>query len=74
MGMPDVRSMPSIAKGVFEVRIRLTGDAYRVFYLSLSEKGLVIFHAFIKKSQQTPQKEIDTSLQRLRTFLRDVRR
>lgn len=73
VGMPDVRAMPAVAKGVFEIRMRIAGDAYRVFYITQTDKGLFVFHAFIKKSQQTPQKEIETALQRLSSFLRIIR-
>ena len=72
VGMPDVRSMSSVAKGVFEIRIKSSADAYRVFYISVIAKGILVFHAFIKKSQQTPQKEIEIARGRLQSFLRDL--
>ncbi|MCX6106364.1 MAG: type II toxin-antitoxin system RelE/ParE family toxin [Proteobacteria bacterium] len=73
IGMPDVRAMPSVAKGVSEIRISLAGDAYRAFYISVTEEGILVFHAFIKKTQQTPQKEINTALKRLHTFFRNIK-
>jgi len=73
IGMPDVRAMPSIAKGVSEIRISLAGDAYRAFYISVTEQGVLVFHAFTKKSQKTPQKEIDTAQKRLQAFFRHIR-
>ena len=70
VGMPDVRAMPSVAKRVFEIRIKSKGDAYRVFYVSVNARGILVFHAFLKKSEQTTQKEIETAKTRLKSFLR----
>jgi phage-related protein len=72
VGMPDVRAMPSIEKGVFEIRLKNSVGAYRVFYISIHSTGIIIFHAFVKKSQQTPQKEIETGRSRLKSFLREL--
>lgn len=72
VGMPDVRAMPSIDKGVFEIRLKNRVASYRAFYLMIHGMGIIIFHAFLKKSQQAPQKEIDTGLGSLKFFLREL--
>lgn len=48
---------------LWEIRI-LGQDNIRVFYAVISEDSIVLLHGFIKKSQETPQKEIALALSR----------
>ena len=64
--MPLSKSMHSVAKGVSELRIKGSDGIYRVFYLVKSESGILVFHAFIKKTQKTPPLEIELARTRLR--------
>ena len=70
--MPDVRTMPSIAKGCSEIRLKDASGIFRVFYVIESEEGIFVFHAFKKKTEQTPQKEIETAQKRLKVFLKEL--
>jgi phage-related protein len=72
VGMPDVRTMPSIAKGCSEIRLKDASGIFRVFYVIESEEGILVFHAFKKKTEQTPQKEIETAQKRLKVFLKEL--
>ncbi len=63
--MPLSRPMPSIASGAAELRIRDRGGTYRVFYYAKSPRGVLVFHAFMKKSQTTPKHELDLGKKRL---------
>lgn len=60
--------MPAVGAGVSEIRIRAEG-AFRVFYAAKFEEGIVVFHAFQKKTQQTAQIDIDIGAKRYRAFL-----
>ena len=71
IGMPLARPMPSIAPGVAELRIRDSAGQFRVFYLVRSSSGVLVFHAFIKKTQQTPQHEIVLGRRRLKDMIND---
>jgi phage-related protein len=64
--MPTSKTIPSVAKGVEELRIKDTTGAYRIFYLARFKDKVVVFHAFKKKTQKTPVKEIETGRKRLR--------
>lgn len=67
--MPLSRPMPSVAPGVYELRVRDESGIYRAFYfLKLGERVLV-FHAFVKKTQKTPEYEIELARRRLREVL-----
>ena len=72
VGMPDVRPMPSIGKGVSEIRIPAASGSYRVFYVIEGSYGIGIFHALTKKTQKTPRREILTAKMRLSAFLQEL--
>jgi len=71
--MPDARPMPSIAPGAYEMRIKDAEGIYRVFYYLKSAKGILVFHAFTKKTQSTPQKEIEVGKKRLWEMLNQLK-
>ncbi|MBC8106833.1 MAG: type II toxin-antitoxin system RelE/ParE family toxin [Anaerolineae bacterium] len=67
--MPLSRPMPSLASGVHEIRVRDAAGIYRAFYLTRSERGVIVFHAFDKRTQKTPQREIEIGRKRLRELI-----
>jgi len=48
--------------GLYEARIRLGSNIWRVFCFFDNEKLVILLNGFQKKSQKTPQKEIDKAL------------
>lgn len=67
--MPLSRSMSSVRPGVNELRIRDRAGIYRVFYYTKVADSVLIFHAFEKKTQKTPQHEIVLAQERLKELL-----
>lgn len=65
LSMPLSKQMPSVGRGVEELRIKDRTGAFRVFYLARRADSVLIFHAFQKKTQKTPQKEIELGRKRL---------
>jgi len=64
--MPNSRSMPTVAPGVSELRVK-GGDAiFRVFYYTAAPEGVLVFHALVKKTQRTPPLEIELARKRLK--------
>ncbi len=61
IGMPLVRSL---GRDLWEVRSSLTGGKIARVIFCVEEGLMVLLHGFIKKSQKTPQKDIDLALQR----------
>jgi hypothetical protein len=51
----------------WEIRI-LGRDNIRVLYVARSGNSIMVLHAFMKKTQKTPQREISTALKRLQEF------
>ena len=69
LGMPNSRPMPTIATGVSELRLRLEDGTYRAFYYTASARGVLVFHAFVKKTQRTPPLEMELARKRLKELL-----
>lgn len=69
LGMPKSRPMPSITRGAAELRVRDAESAVRVFYFMKVNELIIVFHAFEKKTQKTPQHEIELSRKRLKEIL-----
>jgi phage-related protein len=69
LSMPLSRPRPSVATGVEELRMKDRSGAYRVFYLIRLEAGVLIFHAFQKKTAKTPPHEIELARTRLKEML-----
>ena len=65
-GMPLSRPMPSVASGVSELRLHGEDGQFRVFYFVASADGILVPHAFVKKTQQTPPTEIQFARKRLK--------
>jgi len=64
----DWKPMKTIGPGVREIRIREKSGAFRVIYLATLPDAVLVLHAFQKKTQATPQKDIDLATSRLRVW------
>ncbi len=62
LGMPHTRAM---GDGLFELRVKSKEGIARVFYCTVVGKQIVMLHGFIKKSEQTPVKELRLARLRL---------
>ncbi len=60
--LPHSRAM---GNGLFELRPRGRSGTGRAFYCFLIGRRVVVLHAFIKKSQQTPDKELRIARKRM---------
>ncbi len=70
VGMPDIKAIPDIVKGAFEIRLSSSEGAYRVFFKYTAE-FILIFHAFVKKSQKTSRLEVNVARLRIQNYRRD---
>ena len=55
-------------KGLLELRTKYSTDIFRVFYFMIVDNKAIMLHAFQKKTQKTPRKEIDTALNRMKDY------
>ncbi len=56
--------------GLFELRPRGRSGIWRAFYFFMVRRRVVVLHAFVKKTQQTPDQELKLACKRLKE-LRD---
>jgi len=56
-------------RGLFEIRTHLGNRIARVLFC-IEDGRLVLLHGFIKKSQKTPQADLDLALERKRKLER----
>jgi phage-related protein len=67
----DFKPMPSIGKGVEEIRVWDDAGTYRVIYTTRLEDAVYVLHAFQKKTQATSKRDIDTAKARFAELTRD---
>src|SRR3954449_7754085 len=63
LGMPHTRAMGG---GLFELRLKAKEDIARVFFCTVADRRIVMLHAFVKKSNKTPKKELKTAIARMK--------
>jgi len=69
----DWKPMPTIGRGVREIRIRADDGAFRVVYVASIGDAVYVLHCFQKKSQQTSQEDIDLAAARYRDLVRELK-
>ena len=52
----------AFGNGLFELRIKFSGDITRIFYFFFADNKIVLTNGFVKKTQKTPKSEIDLAL------------
>jgi phage-related protein len=65
--------MPTIGKGVEEVRIRDESGMFRVIYTARLADAVFVLHAFHKKTQRTSQRDIAIAKARFSEMVKDRR-
>lgn len=66
----DFKPMPSIGKGVEEIRIWDESGTYRVVYTARVANAVIVLHAFQKKTQTTSKRDIDIAKERFNEFMK----
>lgn len=65
--MPHTRAMGG---GLFELRLRGPEGIARVFYCVRVGRRIIILHVFIKKTEETPKRELDIVRRRQREIVK----
>jgi len=61
--------MTIVGPGVVEIRIHTT-EEYRVFYIAKFAEAVYVLHAFTKRTQKIPQRDIDLARRRYSELIR----
>lgn len=54
---------------LFEIRAKGKDGIARVFYFTMTGQRIVLLHGFMKKTQKTPKKELETAVVRMKEIL-----
>lgn len=63
VGMPYVRPLRD---KLWEMRLKGKAGIGRIIYIALPGQRLMLLHAFIKKTQETPRRALEIALARLK--------
>ncbi len=58
-------------KGLYEVRIRLSSNIWRVFCFFDGGRLVILLNGFTKKTQKTPKREIDKALRLMNNYFKE---
>lgn len=67
----DFKPMPTIGRGVEEIRVRDDAGAWRVIYTARLADAVYVLHAFQKTSQSTSRRDMDIARERFSQLMRD---
>ena len=65
--------MPTIGKGVREIRIRDISGAFRIIYLARLSDAIYVLHCFQKKTQKTSGTDLELAAFRYRELVKEKR-
>lgn len=69
----DFKPMPSIGKGVEEIRVWDDTGTYRVIYTARLADVVYVLHAFQKKTRATSKRDIELAKSRYMELMRDAK-
>ena len=69
LSMPHSRAMATLGLGCFDLRVKGQDGSYRMFYCLKLQDEILVFHVFMKKTQQTPVKELEKGRKNLRGMI-----
>jgi phage-related protein len=67
---PDVKAMPTIGKGVEEIRIWDESGTFRVIYTARLGDAVYVLHVFQKKTQATSKRDLEIAKLRFSQLMR----
>ncbi|PKP77376.1 MAG: hypothetical protein CVT81_09940 [Alphaproteobacteria bacterium HGW-Alphaproteobacteria-3] len=66
----DWKPMKTIGPGVREIRVAGADGQFRVIYVAKFEEAVYVLHAFSKKTQKTPQRNLDIAAARYKALVK----
>jgi phage-related protein len=68
----DFKPMPTVGRGVKEIRVWDDTGTYRVMYTAQLVEAVYVLHAFQKKTQTTSKRDIDLARRRLAELMQEA--
>jgi phage-related protein len=69
----DSKPMPSIGKGVEEIRLWDESGTFRIIYTARLKDAVYVLHAFQKKTQTTAPRDIEKAKTRFTQLMKELR-
>ncbi|MBU2416089.1 type II toxin-antitoxin system RelE/ParE family toxin [Patescibacteria group bacterium] len=69
LGMPYSKH---IQNKIWELRVDFNKNCYRIFYFILDGQKIILLHGFSKKTNKTPQKEINKAINYYNNYLANL--
>ena len=54
---------------LWELKMRIYSNQHRIFYVVLKGNKMILLHAYLKKTQKAPLKEVAVARQRMKTII-----
>jgi phage-related protein len=70
----DWKPMPTVGRGVREVRYRDDSGAYRAIYLASRPDAVHVYHVFQKKTQKTARRDLEIARKRYQEHMRSLKK
>jgi phage-related protein len=70
----DWKPMPTVGRGVQEIRIRDSAGAFQVLYVTKFDDAVYVLHCFQKKTQKTSKADMNVAAQRYRDLSEELGR
>lgn len=67
---PYVKSIAGHSK-LKEIRVQAAPSIYRLFFFFHTGRRIILLHGFVKKTEKTPMREIETAEKRMKRFLEE---
>ena len=69
----STRFVKYIREGIYELRTLYNGNIFRVFFIFDYDNIVVLFNGFQKKTQKTPEREIELAIKIKESYYADKR-
>ena len=66
----DWKPMKTVGPGVREIRVAGADGQFRVIYVAKFEEAVYVLHAFAKKTQKTPKRNLDIAAARYKALVK----
>jgi phage-related protein len=68
LGQPHLKKFTD-TNGLWELRVKLSNNNYRIFYFTVKDNTFVILNAFHKKTQKTPSRELSKAISYMNEYI-----
>jgi phage-related protein len=69
----DFKPMPTVGRGVKEIRVWDDTGTYRVMYTAQLDEAVYVLHAFQKKTQATSKRDLELARKRWAELMKEAR-